>query len=122
MKAFFLGLFKVVFFLSILLWLCATFTDELTAFFEFLPVLFFGLLLAAAILVPILSFLACLLSSQPPASIRSPNPAPPTPLASPPLPVRQRDTLTPFLLGLALGWWLDSDPWEGGDNCEPGLP
>lgn len=97
--------------LGLELWLCATYPDEVTRFFEFLPVLMFWFFIAVGTLALVLGFITNLLS--PPAS--SPRPAQP-PAATPP-PARQPDTLTPLLVGLALGWWLGGGPGEGGGDC-----
>lgn len=43
------------------------------------------------------------------------TPPPPAPSSvAPPPPIRRCDTLTPLLLGLALGWWLGGGFGDGG--------
>lgn len=81
------------------LWLCWAFPDAITRAIESLGNLLVLLVATALVVCPILAFLAAVFTSSPP-------PAPPPP-------VRQRDTLTPLLLGLALGWWLGGGPGDG---------
>lgn len=92
-------------FLAGWLWLCFAFPDAVTGVFESLGVIFVVLLTATFALGLFLAFIASLFSTPPPPA------QPPAP------PVRQPDTLTPLLIGLALGWWLGRGPGDGDDGC-----
>lgn len=110
MKKSFINVSLFLTFLVGWLWLCCSFPEAVTGMFESLGVIFVGLLIAAFALGPFLTFIASLFSTPPPPA-HPPAPPPVTP------PVRKRDTLTPLLLGLALGWWLGGGPGDGGDGC-----
>lgn len=68
------------------------------------------LIVTAPVVGPVLAGLDAVFSSQPPL-LRSP------PSAAPPPPIRQPDTLTPLIIGLALGWWLGGGPGDSDRDC-----
>lgn len=88
------------------LWLCFAFPEEITGFFESLGTFLLILLIALFVLGQVLVFIADMFPSKPP----------PTPTAAN-APARQRKTLTPLIIGLALGWWLGGGPGDNGDGC-----
>jgi hypothetical protein len=79
----------ILVFLGFCVWICLN------------PWFFAVMIIAAYVLGPVLAGLAAVFSSKPPPT--------------PPAPIRQPDTLTPLLIGLALGWWLGGGPGDGGD-------
>ncbi len=102
---------KALLFLAFLagwLWLCFSYPEEVTGVFESLGVILLVLLIAAFALTLVFAFIASLFSAPPPPAASVSRQADP-----PPPPVRQRDTLTPLLIGLALGWWLGGGPGDG---------
>jgi hypothetical protein len=107
-KDFLSGLFKTLFLMGLVLWICFTYPDQILAFFEFIDRMLPIFLFAAASLGMLISLLASLFASPPPpapghstpiANLQSPNSARPQPASA-----------TPFLLGLTLGWWLGHNP------------
>ncbi len=76
-------------FVGAVLWLCAT--------YPLVPFLLLGGTWAFGVMISMLA------AAQSPSKQSGATPAP----------NRQRDTLTPLLLGLALGWWLGGGPGDG---------
>ncbi len=110
-KQFFSGLFKILCLMGLTLWLCFVYPDQVTAFFESLGRVVPIFLFTAIGLGLLVSFLASFFTpSSPPSSAGQP----PAVVAPPPAP--RRSSATPFLLGLALGWWL-GHPGHDGDDC-----
>lgn len=89
------------------LWLCFAFPKLVTTAFETLGTILLVLVITAPIVGPLLAGLVGVFSSRP---------LPPRATPPPPSPTRQPDTLTPLLLGVALGWWLGSGPGDDHDQ------
>ncbi len=88
--------------------LCCTFPDAILTAIETLGTIFFYAIFALIGLGPILAGLSAMCSSTPPT--RSPALRKPPP---PPSPPSEPDTITPFLLGLCVGWWIGRGPGDG---------
>jgi len=94
---------------AVWIWLCAIFPEQITAFFEGLGWILFWLFATPPMVGPLLARIAGIFSSEPPP--------PPVEKQKPVTqPVRQPDTLPPFIVGLALGWWLGSGP-DDNSSC-----
>ena len=70
----------------------------------FRPEIFFVIFIMALAFGLVIGALVSIASDSPP------------PRQTPP-PTRQPDTLTPLIVGLALGWWLGGGPGDGGTDC-----